>query len=84
MAFWSTQTLREKLKPNLLIPGYQPERIKYGAYELGLGGETIITPAKRWHATQFSKANEKIVIPPGQMALLITEEQVNIPFTAMA
>ena len=84
MAFWSTQTLREKLRPNLLIPGYQPGRIKYGAYELGLGGETIITPTNEQDATTFSKANEKIVIPPGQMAMLITEEQVNIPMNAMA
>ena len=84
MAFWSSQTLRERLEPNLLIPGYQPARIKYGAYELGLGGETIITPAKRWHATRFWKANRKIVIPPGQMAMLITKEQVNVPLTAMA
>ena len=84
MAFWSAQTLREKLKPDSIIPGYQPDRIKYGAYELGLGGETVITPAGRWRATKFSKAKEKIVIPPGQMAMLITEEQVNIPLAAMA
>ncbi len=84
MAFWSTQTLRENLKSNLLIPGYQPERIKYGAYELGLGGETVITPARRWRATKSWKANEKVVIPPGQMAMLITEEPVNVPLDAMA
>lgn len=84
MAFWSAQKLREKLSPNLIIPGYQPDRIKYGAYEFGLGGETIITPAKRWRATKSWKANEKVVIPPGQMAMLITEEQVNVPLYAMA
>lgn len=84
MAFWSAQTLREKLKPNLLIPEYQSERIKYGAYELGLGGETIITPANEQAGTKSWKANEKVVIPPGQMAMLITEEQVNVPLDAMA
>ena len=87
MAFWSTQTLREKLKPNKpnsIIPGYQPGRIKYGAYELSLGGETIITPSSEQHATKSWKANEKVVIPPGQMAMLITEEHVNVPLDAMA
>ena len=84
MAFWSSEKLREEFEAKSLIPGYQPERIKHGAYELGLGGETIVTPTDRWHATKFLKANQKIVIPPGQMALLITEEQVNVPPEAMA
>lgn len=84
MAFWSAQTLRERLEPGKIIKPFRADRVKYGAYELSLGSETIITPAKRWHATKFSKAKEKIVIPPGQMALLITEEQVNVPLYAMA
>lgn len=84
MAFWSAQTLREKLAPGSLIPAYQTDRIKYGAYELGLGAETIITPANGQAGTKSWQANDKVVIPPGQMAMLITEEQVNVPLDAMA
>ncbi len=84
MAFWSSEKLSEELAESPLISAHQLKRIKHGAYELSLGGETIITPCSDQNATTFWKADHKVVIPPGQMAMLITEETVDVPLTAMA
>ena len=78
MAFWSSEKLRERLQPDLIIPGYQDKRIKHGAYELCLGNEVIIT-SETGVESQFWFKGYKPIIPSGQIAMLITHEQVCIP-----
>lgn len=78
MAFWSSEKLLERLKPDLIIPGYQPKRIKHGAYELCLGNEIIITSEKGVTSEAWFMGY-KPIIPSGQIAMLITLEQVCIP-----
>jgi len=74
VAFWNSDTLRERLPA--LITGYDEKNITTGSYQLGLGAEAYITGQKK-KIQLGEKAH--IVIPPGQFALLITEESIRIP-----
>jgi dCTP deaminase len=82
MAFWTTEKLFEVLADKKLIPQYDPNRVKVGAYELSMGSEYFVTAdadGKRQTTKQCLSPGEQFVIPPGQFALLITEESVNLP-----
>lgn len=74
MSFLSSETLRLRL-PSLIDP-FRPESIRYAAYELRLGNEVFITTDG---VKKMLKADEQIKIPPGQFALLLTEESVQVP-----
>lgn len=82
--FWSSETLKTRL-PSLIQP-YDEQRIRHCSYELSLGGEA--------HVTSFSGSvdgnrltteiqDERVAIPPGQFALLLTEERVRVPADAL-
>jgi len=83
MPFWTTQRIREALKgenPPILKPNF--EHLNNACYELALGTEAFITSTadtKRIH-----KPGEQVRIPPGQLALLITEEELCIPLNVLA
>lgn len=82
MAFWTTEKLLERLEVSRLISDHSPERVACGAYELGLGQEYFVTAdgdGKRLHTKQQLDIGQQLVIPPGQFALLISEEAVQIP-----
>ena len=76
MAFLSTETLKNILDANF-ISDFEPNNIKHCAYELNLGDEVFITDSTR--TKRKIKSHEQIEIPPGQFALLITKEVINIP-----
>ena len=78
MAFWSSEKLSQRLPS--LIDQYDPERIKYSAYELSLGPEAFITSAKK---KILLRPKEPLFIPPGQFGLLLTEETVTVPADAI-
>lgn len=79
MSFWSSETLLERL-PGLISP-YRRDRIKHAAYELSLGTELILSP----HGDRkMLGSGEQVIIPPGQFALLLTEEIVEVPASALA
>lgn len=77
--FWSSETLRERL-PELINP-FSVARVKHAAYELALGGEAFVTGEKSREA--IADGGE-IVIPPGQFAVLITDEAITVPADAIA
>jgi dCTP deaminase len=78
VAFWNSDTLRKRLPE--LITDYDEKNVVTGSYELGLGSEAYVTGQKK--KVQLGK-NGHVTIPPGQFALLITEERVRIPAEAI-
>jgi dCTP deaminase len=78
VAFWNSETLRARLPE--LITGYDEKNVVTGSYELGLGSEAYITGQKK--KIQLGEKGH-VVIPPGQFALLITEERIRIPADAI-
>ena len=77
--FWSSETLSTRL-PDLISP-YRPARVNNSAYEMSLGYEAYVTRSDHGHTvTQLKQDASHIVnIPPGQFALLLTEETIIVP-----
>lgn len=76
--FWSSETLHEKL-PNLIFP-FEPKNVQHAAYELTMGEQIFVTGQE---ASQTLATREPAKIPPGQFALLLTHETVEIPNDAL-
>lgn len=75
--------MRDRL-PSLVKP-YDPERVKNSAYELSMGDEAHITDSRRIR-TRIRlriRRGQHVVIPPGQLALLLVHEKVEIPQDAL-
>lgn len=82
--FWSTQTMRDRLDGH--IKPFRPKRIMHGAYHLSLGDEAHVTGSGRMvqgGRLRTRLDEDHVVIPPGQFALLLTEETVEIPKDAI-
>ena len=87
MAFWSGETLSERL-PDLVDP-FDPSAIDCAAYTLRLGREIYIspdaeTPNPSRHTAEIVGEGEGIAIPPGQFAFLTAAEDVVVPDDAIA
>jgi len=82
MPFWSSQTLRARLKRDQLVSPFDDSRVVHSAYEMGVGSEAFVT-SNPSDSTQVA-SGAKIVIPPGQFGLLVTRETVRIPVGAIA
>jgi dCTP deaminase len=81
MSFWSSETLRARAQAEQLIDTFDPDRVKHGAYELGVGPQAFVTSDPG--DDTWLKANEKLVVPPGQFGLLMTRETVQVPVNAI-
>jgi dCTP deaminase len=82
MSFWSSEKLLAEQAHESLVEPFRPERVKQGAYELTLGPEYFITAdehGQKQHRKLTLADHDHMVIPPGQFALLLTEEKVTIP-----
>lgn len=83
MAFWSSERFKEiGSARNLIRPEFDPKRVKHGAYELALGPQAFITSHES-KVTQDLELGDRVIIPPGQFGLLLTEESVHIPDDAI-
>lgn len=82
MAFWRTETMRERLPAENLIQPYR-DQVSHGAYELCVGPEAFITSTSDKVKITLDDG-KSLVIPPGQVALLLTEERVKVPLDAIA
>lgn len=82
MAFWSSEKLKDRANKETLITPYYDRKVKHGAYELSLGNEAFITSTDN-AKKQALADQEQLVIPPGQLALLITKEEICIPADAI-
>lgn len=78
MSFWSTEKFSAKAKE--IVAPYDERHLKHGAYELAVGPEVFITSSE---VKQILGEREQISIHSGQFGLLITEETVHIPTTAI-
>jgi dCTP deaminase len=79
MAFWSSQTLGERI--GQLIDPPDPTMIDCNAITLRVGTEIYITPELEQAHTQTKQSlrnNQGFLIPPGQFAFLMTEEIVRV------
>ena len=85
--FWSGETLGQRLK--MLIEPFDSGRIDCAAYTLSIGPEVYVSPSDQTadpNTVTVRKLNdgEAFTIPPGQFALLLTEEIVSVPADALA
>lgn len=85
MAFLGIKELKELQASNQIVEPYNEGRIKNGAYELSLGGEVYLTDSKTGKVEIINAdSNRNVDINPGQFALLLTKEKVNIPKNKIA
>lgn len=82
MPFWTTQRIQRELRGDQpVVLSAKSERVNNGCYEMAVAGEAFISSmgdAKRTFST-----GEQFAIPPGQFALLITEEELQIPLDVL-
>jgi dCTP deaminase len=83
MAFWRSETMRTRIPVDQLVDPYFDEHVTCGAYELGMGAEAFITSTADKVKIQLDD-RESFVIPPGQLALLLTEERIKVPLNSIA
>ena len=85
--FWGNKVLEQRL-PELIDP-YNPMLLDRATYRLRIGPEVYVSPTGIGGDTalktkmQLNEGND-FQIPPGQFALLITEERVTVPHDALA
>lgn len=77
--YLGTKSIQDLVDTKALVLPIKEKRIKYGAYELSLGTEVFQTDSKSGKKDILKEDGEQIIIKPGQFALLLTEEVVDIP-----
>lgn len=82
MAFWSGETLLEKL-PDLIRP-FDEKQVDCAAYTLRMGEEVYVSPSESEQdpnkiTIQKLAADQSFPIPAGQFAFLLTEESITVP-----
>lgn len=87
MAFWSGDKLAAVGGQLGIVPNFDPNRIDCSAYQLTLGAECFVTPNfddPHPHLKQrLQDPGTEVVIPPGQFAFLLTEEDIAMPAETM-
>lgn len=84
MAFWTTETFRERFATEDIVEPSDLSRIKQGCYQLSVGREVCITDQQdETQKTILENEDSTAVIPPGQFALLMTDEVVAVPRDAI-
>lgn len=82
MPFWSSQTLKTRIPIDQLVVPYEATGVVRAAYEMRVGPEAFVT-SDTGKTTELPKG-DKVVIPPGQFGLLVTQETVRIPANVIA
>ena len=77
--FWTAEMLQKRL-PDIVSP-YDPDCVEGCSYELKVGGEVFVSGDS--NKKIILKEREAIMIPPGQLALIITKETVTAPPDAL-
>lgn len=84
MAFWTKERLKREQAGRPLVIPYSSDRVEECAYALGVAGEYALTSDDGGGSKRTVTAGEHIVIPPGQFALLLTDEKIFVPPNALA
>jgi dCTP deaminase len=74
MSFLSSESVKKKF--NSRITPFDVGRVEHGAYEMALGRWAFTTDSDH---SDLIKPKHKQIIKPGQMALLLTEEEIKMP-----
>src|SRR6266513_4854187 len=82
MAFWSNQTLLRRIPAEGIVSEFTVSSIKYCACELNLGDEAFLTSSDN-DTKQIIGPPGQLCIPPGQFALLITQQMITMPEKAI-
>jgi dCTP deaminase len=84
--FWTFKTLAARNQTENIIEGFSPNGDERASYNLSVGEEIYITPSSPndGKSRELLKEKESRAIPPGQFALMHSEEKVNIPKNAIA
>lgn len=77
--FWTSETLKQRL-PNIVEP-FNEEAIVSCGYEMSVGSEAFVTGENA--TKQFLEDGETVIIPPGQVALILTKETLTAPSDAL-
>jgi len=81
--FWSSnKILAQQAEAPLVVP-FNPDRIQQGSYELSMGPQAAISCDGKNQIINLD-TREDFCIPPGQFALLLSEEKVDIPTNVIA
>lgn len=81
MAFWSSETMRRRIRSEQLVTPYDEDLVTNCAYELRMGPEAHLTGE---HKNRLDLAErEQLRIAPGHFAQLLTEETVRMPDDAV-
>ena len=89
MSYWNSETLKERIPKLGLITdrdgkgAFDEQRVQHCAYELALGREHLVTASGKPTEVTLTKGGPPLVVPPGQFALLMTEEVVEVPLNAL-
>ncbi|MEQ8408770.1 MAG: hypothetical protein RKH07_10890 [Gammaproteobacteria bacterium] len=83
MTFWSNEKIKNH-GPKLFEP-YIPENVDYSGYKLRVGSQVFVTGEKKPSKRQsyLLEENSHLSIPPGQFAIIQTEEKVTMPKNVM-
>jgi len=81
MAFWSSETLKKRLKAEKLVEPFDINQVKHARYQLKVGPEVYVTSND---VKQTLIDNEQFCILPGQFAIILTEETVAVPNDSIA
>lgn len=82
MGYWTTERLRAQ-GHQLVTPFDHPDQVQNCAFELRLGSEAYVTGGEVGRKVSLAATGDQVIIPPGQFALLLTEETVKIPSEAL-
>lgn len=87
MSFWSGEKLEEELKS--LVDPFDKAQIECASYTLRIGAEIYVSPdgddgSPNRQTAVCLATGECFAIPPGQFALIMTEEQIEVPDDAIA
>lgn len=84
MSFWTTETFKSRLDSDKIVEPANESRIKQGCYQLAVGREVCVTDqGEETQKTILEDDDVTALIPPGQFALLTTDEVVGIPLDAI-
>lgn len=77
LAFWTSD--RFKAEREAIVRPFDEGRVEDCSYELSLGTEGFVTGEGSTQKTFLDRDGAQLTIPPGQFALLLTREVVEIP-----
>jgi dCTP deaminase len=84
MAFYAYDDLAKLIVENKIIDDFNTKLLEGASYQLTLGDEVYVTNSESGKKEILDEKNTQVEIKPGQFALLLTNEKLNIPNNILA